>query len=230
MTTLKNTYLVGLPWTRDRTVVHASTCTTHCSQETSIHAAGRIRTRNPSKQKVLGSATIGFGTWGTWQSTSLFEREELHFKRPLTLRSDVINCANSHICSKIPTGSNIWMSPRHSNDPYFIARYLARQTACSVDTSAIHMSVQIFRPLHTIVTVWHNIGYFKAQSVLFKPVRCLKHIFSLTAATLGTCNPLYTPVPQWSGCRTCQVWTAADRLSASRYLRYDSQVRKASCT
>jgi hypothetical protein len=138
MTTLNNTYSVGLPWTMDQTVVQASTCTTHCSQVTSIHAVGRIRTRNPSKQTVLkspnlnlgasrtpcdhvtlfgsaecsslyralGSATKGFGTWGTWQSTSLFEREDLHFKCPLTLRNDVI-CANSHICTKIPTGSNI---------------------------------------------------------------------------------------------------------------------------
>jgi len=45
------------------------------------------------------------------------------------------------------------MTPSYSNVLYSITRYLARQTACSVDTNAIHICVQIFRPLHTIVTV-----------------------------------------------------------------------------
>ena len=57
-----HTHSVGLPWTRDRPVAEASTYTTRRSQETFIHAAGSIRTRNPSKRAALGSASNGFGS------------------------------------------------------------------------------------------------------------------------------------------------------------------------
>jgi hypothetical protein len=41
---------VGLLWTSDRPIAETSTDNTHHSQETHIHAPGRIRTRNPSKR------------------------------------------------------------------------------------------------------------------------------------------------------------------------------------
>jgi len=63
MITLNNTYTLGrTPWARVRPVAQASTCTKQHSQQTFIHAAGRIQTRNPGKQVALGSANNGFGS------------------------------------------------------------------------------------------------------------------------------------------------------------------------
>jgi hypothetical protein len=54
---------VGLLWTRDRPVADTSTWQHKHSQETNIHAPGRIRTHNPSKRSAADLRLRRRGHW-----------------------------------------------------------------------------------------------------------------------------------------------------------------------
>jgi hypothetical protein len=116
---------VGLPCIRDRPVAEASTYTTRRSQETFVHAAGSIRTRNPSKRAALGNATIGFGVLGNLVAVVSFLRDRtynfndhshraetssfvpIHISVPKYQPVQTFECRHVFLMSSIPSRANL---------------------------------------------------------------------------------------------------------------------------
>jgi hypothetical protein len=124
------------------------------------------------------------------------------------------------------------MSRRHSNGLYSIARYLARQTTCSVDTNAIHMSVcKYFGLTYGCHCVTQRNSLLERQSVLFNAVRRLKHVFCVitehwilaTRFTHQHFSTLFFAYAQY----VLSPHGMQHRPTANLYLGYDSLLRKA---
>jgi hypothetical protein len=77
---------VGVLWTRDRPVAETSTWQHKHSQQTNIHAAGGIRTRNPSKRSAADLRLRPRGHWD--RRTHLYTHKMYNCVRNMLLKWD----------------------------------------------------------------------------------------------------------------------------------------------